>query len=169
MKLLSCAVLMLAVFTFAACAPPPEEVVVEEPDTTEADIAAVEQIAVDWNAAYAAEDVEALVSFFTDDAVRIPANEPALIGKDAVRTWFQGQFDQFIVDTESTLVDVRVSGDLAYFWGTWAGSNTPREGGQPVEANGSFVGVAERQADGSWKTIFNSWSMEQLELPPMEE
>ena len=44
MKLLSIAVLMVIVLAFAACAPAAEEVVVEEPDTTEADTEASSQV-----------------------------------------------------------------------------------------------------------------------------
>ena len=149
------------------CQQPPE-VAVEPAVDVEADIAALEQIAVEWNAAYAAEDIDKLVSFFAEDAVRVPANEPALMGKDAIRAWFQRQLDEFVVEGESTLVDIRVSGDQAYFRGTWVGVNTPKAGGEPRALNGNFVSVLERHADGSWKTIFNSWSMEQLVLPPME-
>ncbi len=146
-----------------------EEVAEEPVVDVEADIALIKKIVDEWNAANNAGVIDKLVSFFTDDAVRIPANEPALIGKEAIRDWLQQSFDQFTVESESRFVDAKVSGDLAFFRGTWTSLNTPKDGGKPLNLNGNFVSIIQKRLDGSWKTVFNSWSNEQLILPPPEK
>jgi len=135
----------------------------------EADIEAVKKIGDEFNTAFNAGDTDKLVSIYTDDAVRIPPNEPALIGKEAIRGRFQRLFDQFTVEHESVVVDVKVSGDLAFFRGTWTTIDTPKDGGEPLKFNGNFVSIIQKQPDESWKTICNSWSNEQLILPPIEK
>jgi len=146
-----------------------EEVVEEPVVDVEADKEAIKKITDDFNAAFNAGDIDKLVSLFTDDAVRIPPNEPALIGKEAIRGMFQQQLDQFTVQNEGVIVDLKVSGDLAFFRGSWTSINTPKDGGKPLKYNGSYVSVIQKQPDGSWKTICNSWSNEQLILPPSEK
>ncbi len=142
----------------------------EEPAVdVEADKEAIKKITDDFNAALNAGDIDKLVSLFTDDAVRIPPNEPALIGKEAIRGLFQQQLDQFTVQNEGVIVDLKVSGDLAFFRGSWTSINTPKDGGEPLNYNGSYVSVIQKQPDGSWKTICNSWSNEQLILPSPEK
>jgi len=146
-----------------------EEVTEEPAVDVEVDKEAIKKITDDFNAALNAGDIDKLVSLFTDDAVRIPPNEPALIGKEAIRGLFQQQLDQFTVQNEGVIVDLKVSGDLAFFRGSWTSINTPKDGGEPLKYNGSYVSVIQKQPDGSWKTICNSWSNEQLILPPPEK
>ncbi len=146
-----------------------EEVAEEPVVDVEVDKEAIKKITDDFNAALNAGDIDKLVSLFTDDAVRIPPNEPALIGKEAIRGLFQQQLDQFTVQNEGVIVDLKVSGDLAFFRGSWTSINTPKDGGEPLKFNGNFVSIIQKQPDGSWKTICNSWSNEQLILPPIEK
>ena len=68
MKFLSSAILMFVVVAFVACAPAPEEVVVEEPDTTEADIAAIREVVNTFYSTRMAEDLDAQMEIFADDA-----------------------------------------------------------------------------------------------------
>lgn len=156
---------LVILFCFTFGCQQAEEAAKEQTVDVEADVVAINKINEDWNVAYNAGDVEKLVSFFTDDALRVPANEQALVGKEAIRKDFQLLFDQFTVEQKSVLEDVRVSGHLAYFRGSWTTINTPKAGGEPIELNGNYVSINQKQSDGTWKTIFNSWSTEQLILP----
>jgi uncharacterized protein (TIGR02246 family) len=146
-----------------------EEVAEEPVVDVEADVEAIKKIIDDFNAAINAGNIDKLVSLYTDDAVRIPPNKPALVGKEAIRRLFQEQLDQFTVQNEGVIVDLKVSGDLAFVRGSWTSINTPKTGGEPLKFNGNFVSIIQKQPDGSWKTICNSWSNEQLILPPIEK
>jgi len=139
-----------------------EEVAEEPVVEVEADVEAIKKITDDFNAAINAGNIDKLVSLYTDDAVRIPPNKPALVGKEAIRSLFQEQLDQFTVQNEGVIVDLKVSGDLAFVRGSWTSINTPKTGGEPLKFNGNFVSIIQKQPDGSWKTICNSWSNEQL-------
>ena len=169
MKKLLLVIPLVILLCFAFGCQQGEEAAEEPAVDVEADKEAIKKITDDFNAALNAGDIDKLVSLFTDDAVRIPPNEPALIGKEAIRGLFQQQLDQFTVQNEGVIVDLKVSGDLAFFRGSWTSINTPKDGGEPLNYNGSYVSVIQKQPDGSWKTICNSWSNEQLILPSPEK
>jgi len=134
----------------------------------EADIEALKKIEEEWAAANTSGDTNKLVSLFTDNAVNIPPNEPALIGKEAIRDWFQQDFDQFTMEEDGTVVDVQVAGDLAFTHGTLTIIRTPKAGGESLKSKGSWVTIYRKQSDGTWKCIYNIWSDESLISPPPE-
>ena len=109
-----------------------EEAAEEPVVDVEADKEAIKKITDDFNAALNAGDIDKLVSLFTDDAVRIPPNKPPLVGKEAIRSSFQEYLDQFTVQSEGVIVDLKVSGDLAFVRGSWTSINTPKTGGEPL-------------------------------------
>jgi uncharacterized protein (TIGR02246 family) len=147
-----------------------EEVAEEPAVDVEADIEANKKLSSDeYDEAYNTGDIDRLLSNYADDAVRIPPNEPALIGKDAIRANYQLSFDQFTGENDSIVVDVKVSGDLAFVRGTWTEISTPKDGGESREFNGNWVAINQKQPDGSWKTICEIWSKEQLISPPPEK
>ena len=154
------ALVFLLCFTFSC--QQGEEVAEEPVVDVEADVEAVKKITDDFNVAMSAGNIDKLVSLYTDDAVRIPPNKPPLVGKEAIRNLFQEQLDQFTVQNEGVIVDLKVSGDLAFVRGSWTSINTPKTGGDSLKENGSFVSVIQKQLDGSWKVICNIWSDENL-------
>jgi uncharacterized protein (TIGR02246 family) len=152
--------LCVAFFSLAflpACAPPPEPPTVESP-SVEADIEALKTAAADWDAAWNSQDLEKLLSLYTEDAVRMPPNEAAEVGKEAIRGSLQRSFGEFTSQGGSVVDDVRVSGDLAYVRGTGEYTDTPKTGGEPIQGVGKWVAVHQRQPDGSWKMICEIWN-----------
>ena len=144
--------------------------VAEEPVVDiSADIEACKNLNDAWDEAYNAGDIDRLLSIYTDDAIRIPPNEPALIGKEAIQGNFQQSFDQFTEENDSVVVDVKIGGDLAFVRGTWTDIQTPKDGEESLNLNGNFVVINQKQTDGSWKTICDIWSVEQLIFPPQEK
>ena len=165
-KVLVISLCFLLCFTFGC--QQGEEVAEEPVVDVEVDVEAIKKMPDDFNAAINAGNIDKFVSLYTDDAVRIPPNKPALIGKEAIRSMFQEELDQFNVQQEGVIVDLKVSGDLAFVRGSWTSINTPKTGGEPLKENGSFVSVFQKQPEGSWKVICNIWSNEQLIFTPIE-
>jgi uncharacterized protein (TIGR02246 family) len=158
---------LLLSFTFSC---QKAEEVAEEPvvDVT-ADVEAIKKLTVDFNTAMSAGNVDKLVSLYTDDAVRVPPNKPPQVGKEAIRSSFQEYLDKFTVQNEGVIVDLKVSGDLAFMRGSWTSINTSKTGGESTRDNGSFVQVVQKQPDGSWKVICNVYSDESLVSPTQSE
>ena len=143
---------------------PVEEAVAD----VEADIKAIKGMVDEWVALYNAGDFERLVSFYyAEDAVTMPVNEPIREGREAILSGFKKdneKYDSPQLDS-SIAEDVRVSGDLAMVRGVDIGINTPKGGGEPIKYNQKWVGIFERQPDGTWKCICEIGNSN-LPLPP---
>ncbi len=146
-----------------------EEVAEEPVVDISADIEACKNLDDEWEEAYNAGDIDRLLSLYTDDAVKIPPNKPALIGKEEIRSNFQQNFDRSTNENDSVVVDVKIGGDLAFVRGTWKAIQTPKAGGESLNFNGNFVVINQKQPDGSWKKICDIWSCKQLIYPPQEK
>ena len=130
----------------------------QEEANLEADTAAINDIWVQSASSLNAGDIDRWVSFFTEDALSMPQNEPPLIGKDQIRLWIKDSSDQATFDMDITNEEVEVAGDWAFSRGTYTLTLTPKEGGQPVFIDGRYITIFTRQTDGIWKRhreIFN--------------
>jgi uncharacterized protein (TIGR02246 family) len=135
----------------------------------EADVEAIKGLLDEFDLAANASDADGLTELYTGNAVRIPPNEPALLGKEAIRAHFQEFYDQFTEEAENIVVDVYVSGDLAFSRGTWTSVKTPREGGESFKLNGNWVSIQRKQPNGSWKIACDIFSDESLVSPLTEK
>jgi ketosteroid isomerase-like protein len=111
----------------------------------------------EWSAAAVAKDVERVASFYAEDAVAYPPNQPAAVGREAAKkVWAD-----FLLDPSSTIswktTRAGVSGDLGYTTGTYKDSFKGPDG-KMVEEVGKYVCVWKKQKDGSWKAIHDMWN-----------
>lgn len=167
MKLLSSAIFVFVVLAFVACAPPPaEEVVVEEPDTTEADIEAIRQVDDRMVEATNSGDIEAWLAVYTEDTVVMPPNEPVVVGRDAVRAWAQQMFDQLDMEDTVSIQEIQVAGDWAFMRATYNFRTTPKAGGESMEVTGKYLAIFSRQPDGSWRLARLVWNTDN---PPPQQ
>ncbi len=115
------------------------------------DIVAIKKLANEWSAGWDNSDTEALLSLYTDDPVLMPQGQPAVIGKNAIRSLYQSFFEAFTVKGKGKVVEVVVSGDLGYFWSSYTLTATPKAGGDHIKDEGKSVFIVRRQVDNSWK------------------
>jgi uncharacterized protein (TIGR02246 family) len=128
-------------------------------DTRAADETAIRSRDAEWANAAASKDVDATVSYYTDDASLLPPNAAIASDKQSIRAaWSSMLGPDTSLTWQATKVDVARSGDLAYIVGVYQ-MTTNAPGSKPLADRGKFVEVWKKQADGSWKTavdIFNS-------------
>jgi len=112
---------------------------------------AIRQLDREWVAAVADKDAEALAAFYAPDGVLMNANAPAVVGRDAIREWFEAalQSPNLIYDFTPELIEVAASGDLAYDRGTYRLTMDSPQG--RIEDEGKYVAV--------WKKIGNDWKV----------
>lgn len=114
-----------------------------------------------WAAAFAAKDVDKSVSYYSDDAIVLPPNTPAVTSKDAIRAAWKGMIDSGATLTWSaTRVAVSKSGDMAYVSGTYQLSGKDASG-KPTSDKGKYLTVWEKKGDGSWKCGADTWNSDQ--------
>ena len=115
------------------------------------DLTAIKKLAMDWDAGWDSGDAEALLAFYADSPILLPQGQPAIVGKDAIRSMYQSVFKDFIIRGKGKVVEVDVSGSLGYFWSSYSLTATPKASGNPVTARGKSLFIVKRQDDNSWK------------------
>jgi ketosteroid isomerase-like protein len=121
----------------------------------EADRRAIEALNDHDVKAALANNVEAIVSQWTDDFVVIPAAGPIVRGRSANAALAEQGKEQMLalvpVDYRVEMEEITVTGDYAFEWGTYRGAARPRAGGSEVTYSGKLLRILQRQPDGSWK------------------
>ena len=115
------------------------------------DIDAIRQLSGDWGSGWLSGDADFLLSLYADDPVLMPQGQPAIAGKDAIRSIYRAVLAEYSFESEATLEEVEVSGDLGYFWCTYTLKAMPKAGGKAIEEEGKSVYIVKRQPDGAWK------------------
>ena len=103
-------------------------------------------------------DVDGYLEYLSDDAVVMPPNEPALVGRGAILSWLQAFFGQFSVQEEWSSREVMIAGAFAYDWGRYTAIVTPLEGGERTLSSGKYLWVIRRQPDGGWQYTRLIWN-----------
>jgi ketosteroid isomerase-like protein len=114
----------------------------------------------EW-AAMASEgrDVEAILSYWTDDAVVLPPGLPAVIGKPALREYVKGsqQISGFSITWSSSDVAFSPDGNLAYMFSENAVTLNGADG-KPATKAGRAVTIWRREPDGEWRCAVDIWN-----------
>jgi len=144
--------LLLAALSCAAlaCQPAPARL-------SEADIAAIRAVTDSFVQYGRARRDSAGASLYTEDGIVMPANQPAVQGRAAIRAWLEAfpAMSEFSL----TIVEIDGRGDLAYVRGTYALTLAASGKTPAMPDHGKYVEVRRKQADGSWLLaidIFNS-------------
>ena len=115
------------------------------------DIDAIKKLAADWRTGWLTGDTELLLSLWADDPVLMPQDQPAVIGRDAIRSIYQPVLKEYDFSSEGKLMEVEAAGDWGYFWSTYTLTATPKAGGQPVKSTGKSVFILKRGPGDAWK------------------
>ncbi len=109
-----------------------------------------------------AGDAKAIAALYTDDAVEMPPNAPAVKGRAAIQQLYEMNFKAAkISDFSLTHVESRSSGDTGYDTGTFRQTVTPT-GGTAMKDTGKYVVILKRTG-GSWKVAYAIYNSD---LPP---
>jgi ketosteroid isomerase-like protein len=113
----------------------------------------------DWSRAAVARDVDRLVSFYSEDAIAYPPNEPAASGRPAIKKVWSAYFvnKTFAISWKTTHVEVAQSGDIGVISGVYEDSFKGPDGKQ-VQEKGKYLCVWKKQKDGTWKVAHDMWS-----------
>jgi ketosteroid isomerase-like protein len=132
----------------------PLAIVCNFPPTAQgADEKAVRDADAAWSKAAGAKDLDKTVSFYADDALVLPPNEPAVRSKDGIRNLWKGLIDSVTdVSWKATRVEMAKSGEMACLTGTY--ELTMKDG---TKDRGKYCEVWEKKA-GTWKCGTDIWN-----------
>ena len=112
-----------------------------------------------WSAEAGKRDAGAVSSFYAEDAIVYPPNEPVMKGRAAAKKVWTAYFAEpsFNISWKTKHAEVASGGDLGFTSGTYEDSfNGPD--GKKVHETGKFLCVWKKQADGTWKAIHDMWN-----------
>lgn len=117
-----------------------------------------------WDAAYNAGDAARLAQLYSEDAVVKFPDRPAR-GRTAIEASFKKGFKSADIQTKGAIDVVRVMNDLAIFWGHDEFTSTPKGGGKSTTGRSNWLSVHEKQPDGSWLIIRDTYNIAEPEAP----
>ena len=97
-------------------------------------------------------------SIISTRSSKAPPEQPAQAGKVGVKSVYGALFAAFNVVLSINTEEEVVLGESGYWRGTWKASLAPKAGGDAVEAEGKFLTINRREADGGWKIHRNIWN-----------
>lgn len=128
----------------------------QTPSSAAADEATLRAGTALWTDAYNAGDVDKIVALYTDDAVVMPSNTPALVGHAAIKDFLTkdtAAAKSAGLTAKDGVSDVGISGDLAWHAGS---SSIVDASGKTVET-GKYVEVW-RHINGKWLIVRDIWN-----------
>lgn len=148
-RILGCALVIAGAI---ACAPAGEQMA----DTSEADLQAVRDVRAQELAAINSGEVD--VSYLSADAVLMPPGEPAVEGIAAATSWTETLQAEFSANVAYSTDNFIVSGDWAIEPYVGTAILTPVGGGEAMTEALKGIHIYRRQADGSWKMVYDAWN-----------
>lgn len=105
------------------------------------------------------QDVDRILSFWTEDAQVIAPGLPAFSGKAALRSYVEGALaiPGFHIMWTTSEAILSPDAKLAYLLSTNA-VTMPGPDGQLVTTNGRGVTVWRREPDGNWRCVVDIWN-----------
>lgn len=107
-----------------------------------------------FNDMLAAEGRAAAFSYFADENGSINRNKTMITGKAAIRAFYEKSTSTSTLVWKPDFVDVSDDFTMAYTWGPYKSAGS-RENGEAFENTGLFHTIWKRQADGSWRYVYD--------------
>ena len=124
---------------------------------TSAEAKALAKLDDDWSAAAAAKDAKRVASFYADDAIAYPPNEPMAVGKAGAEKVWAAYFADPTYNISWKTTHSEVTGALGYTAGTYEDSFKGPDG-KTISGKGKYVCVWKKQSDGTWKAVHDMWN-----------
>jgi len=128
------------------------------------DVAALRALDEQWSATAAKNDLDGTVGFYADNAVLLPPNAPIATDRKSIRESWAGVLGpNTAISWKVSKAEVASSGELGYVYGVYSLAIQDPKGGTPVRDTGKFVEIWEKQANGTWKCVVDTYNSD---LPP---
>ncbi len=123
--------------------------------TPAADEAALRDADAQWSKAASVKDLDAVVSFYSDDATVMPPNETIVVDRAGIRALWKSLLETpgLTLSWKATKAEVSRSGDLGYISGTYEMTTNGAS-----KDRGKYLEVWEKVADGKWKCAADMFS-----------
>jgi len=135
------------------------------PQDVAADKAKLQTDALSWMDKFAAADSEALGNLYTEDAVLMPPNAPAVTGRAAIKSYLGAMSNEAkgagLALKPGTVTGSDVSGDMGWLSGTYMIQDST---GATIDT-GKYLSVHHRE-NGMWLYVRDTWNSDMPAAPP---
>ena len=113
----------------------------------------------DWSKAAVKRDVDRVASFYAEDAIVYPPNEPVAIGRPAAKKVWASYFADptFSISWKTVNAGASKSGDLGFTAGTYEASFKGPDG-KMVSEKGKYLCAWKKDKDGKWRASHDIWN-----------
>ena len=125
---------------------------------SETDLKAIERVRDAHVAALNAGDAQAWAAQFAAEAVQMPPNAPANIGRPKITSWSKAFLDQFRVQFALAVDEVRVLREWAIESGRYTISLSAKAGGPPMQDICKYITIYQRSPGESWQMARDIWN-----------
>jgi uncharacterized protein (TIGR02246 family) len=125
---------------------------------SEADLKAIDEVRDNHVGALNAGNAGGWAAQFADDAVQMPPNAPANVGKKMIGAWSAAFLSQFRVQFSLTVDEIRILGEWAFERGGYQIDLAPAAGGLSMQDNGKYITIYRRGPSNSWKMARDIWN-----------
>ncbi len=142
---------LVAALLLAACTPATPAH--PDPDVVRASLIAADEA---FAAATAERGLEGWMASFDSTAIQMDADRPFTPGVAFIRAAMASVFadSTFRLTWQPTHAFASAAGDLGYTLGTWQSRHYTADGKAQI-STGKYVTIWRKQADGSWKVVFD--------------
>ncbi|MBA3589058.1 MAG: DUF4440 domain-containing protein [Methylibium sp.] len=118
----------------------------------------IEQLNVQWNAAFNRKDATGLAALYHEKAVVSPGNGQTVVGRAEIQKLFQGFFDAGAHNHTIEVIATGGEGDLIYEVARW-NANLPEKDGKKPVMRGILVQNFQRLSGGQdWQSSSHVWN-----------
>ncbi|MYN08233.1 YybH family protein [Pseudoduganella aquatica] len=113
---------------------------------------AIRRVIAAWMEATRAGDVEKVLKLMTPDAVFLVAGQPPMHGRDGFGAGLRALLATHRIESDSTVDEVEVCGDMAWCRTTLEVRVLPlAEGGKAMRRAGHTLSIFRRNSEGAWQ------------------
>ena len=111
---------------------------------------AIRDLIARWHKATAEGDVDTILGFMAEDAVFLVAGQPPMRGRAEFEHNLRGVLTQHRIESKGEVLEVEVSGSLAYSWASLTVRVIPLSGGAATVRTGNTLSILRKMENGSW-------------------
>ena len=138
------------------------------------DMAALKKTVEDYNnlsiQSMMTGQTDSLMAYHTDDAMQLPPNDPAIVGKEALLANMKKSEESGVKVTSASFktTELKAGGSIAYEIGTYDMEMDIPNMGSTKEV-GKYIAIWQQQEDGSWKVHAEIWNSDNPPAMPEKE
>jgi len=128
------------------------------PEQRQADAAAARRIVDTGISAVNARNLDAVLVLYADDAVLLPPDGEAVLGKQAIKAYYQSTFEDLSPELSFSSEEIITDNAWAFSRGKAVGRVTSTKTGAARSVNEKYIMILRRQPDGSWRIARLMWN-----------